>query len=1028
MTNEKIAMILSIIILTIQLFPLFGNATPNVLKNFQDDNILSNKIIVDQSGSGDYIRIQDAIDNSSDGDTIYVHSGNYTEQLVINKSISLIGIGNPLLYHVEKDSINILISCDNVILKNISIINSNEGRSKGILIKANNISIDNIDCLSRNGIVVENVESISISNCRLNTSLCSIELSGTKNIFISDNTIINFVDMSSKIYLGSSINAYISSNIFIGGYYPQGSWAALISNQNSINVTISNHFISNCSNAISGGNVVKNNVFYKCGYVGAGGEAYNNTFIKIGEVSISEAYDNTFKNCSLISAHGSNGANIYHNNFSYNNIGIKVKGSDNYVKIHDNSFYHNKKGAVLSNAPLSVLWGNRFIDNDIQAEASDSGYSWNARYPVGGNYWSDYSGTKDVKSGSQQNEYGSDGFGDSAYVLGKVRDNYPIFTDNIKPTAIAGSDITLNLGEIYHFNGTDSSDDQMITHYSWSFEYDNENITIEQAEFNFRFSIAGTYDCILNVSDFAGNHDTDNISITVKDLSPPRVISQGNITIDQGHEADFTAAGTKDLSGVKDYIWKFEYDGEHIELHGIIAHFIFNTTGVYEVILEAVDSCGNSGYNIFYVTVRDTEDPVANPGPNMTITNGESANLDASESHDNGIIEEYTWLFHYGGNEITLTGENVSYSFLIPGYYSIALTVTDSYGNSDTKSMILTVVDTIPPEAVITGRTKLIEGESLSLSGISSKDNGKIVKYVWNFTDGQDMIVEGPYLNHTFQTQGYHDVTLTVYDQFNNSDSKTVTVEVPDTEKPHAVAGDDLFARKGEVILLDGSSSWDNTDIKDYRWKFEYHGEEMNIKGEKMEFTFDQPGTYRIELVVTDIFLNRGSDIVNVTILDNGTISGIVTDSKGEPITGAKVTVKDEGGKEYTTLTDTEGRFSISVPSGIVSWKIEKNGFKNKKGTAEVEIMEEVQLSGSDTVLKESQRKTSPISVIFIILAVMMILGTLAVLFFFLMKHRKGSSDEGSGNIPQETRDDGASQGPEQDINNTPSDLGEIFR
>jgi len=39
MTNEKIAMILSIIILTIQLFPLFGNATPNVLKNFQDQEI-----------------------------------------------------------------------------------------------------------------------------------------------------------------------------------------------------------------------------------------------------------------------------------------------------------------------------------------------------------------------------------------------------------------------------------------------------------------------------------------------------------------------------------------------------------------------------------------------------------------------------------------------------------------------------------------------------------------------------------------------------------------------------------------------------------------------------------------------------------------------------------------------------------------------------------------------------------------------------------------------------------------------------
>jgi len=44
------------------------------------------------SGPGNYTRIQDAIDNASDGDTIFVYSGTYFENVVINKdAISLMG-------------------------------------------------------------------------------------------------------------------------------------------------------------------------------------------------------------------------------------------------------------------------------------------------------------------------------------------------------------------------------------------------------------------------------------------------------------------------------------------------------------------------------------------------------------------------------------------------------------------------------------------------------------------------------------------------------------------------------------------------------------------------------------------------------------------------------------------------------------------------------------------------------------------------------------------------------------------------
>jgi parallel beta-helix repeat protein len=58
---------------------------------------------------------------------------------------------------------------------------------------------------------------------------------------------------------------------------------------------------------------------------------------------------------------------------------------------------------------------------------------WNATYPVGGNYWTGYSGT-DAYSGPAQNVPGADGIGDTSYVLGGATDYYPLMGPWTSPT------------------------------------------------------------------------------------------------------------------------------------------------------------------------------------------------------------------------------------------------------------------------------------------------------------------------------------------------------------------------------------------------------------------------------------------------------------------------------------------------------------------------------------------------------------------------------------------------------------------
>lgn len=51
-------------------------------------------ITVDDDGGADYENIQDAIDEAENGDTVRVHDGYYKENVVVNKSINLIGNGS----------------------------------------------------------------------------------------------------------------------------------------------------------------------------------------------------------------------------------------------------------------------------------------------------------------------------------------------------------------------------------------------------------------------------------------------------------------------------------------------------------------------------------------------------------------------------------------------------------------------------------------------------------------------------------------------------------------------------------------------------------------------------------------------------------------------------------------------------------------------------------------------------------------------------------------------------------------------
>jgi parallel beta-helix repeat protein len=164
-------------------------------------------------------------------------------------------------------------------------------------------------------------------------------------------------------------------------------------------------------------------------------------------------------------ANNTHGIDIYYshnstvsgNTITNSTYGIFLLGSGNGT-FSGNTVTNSTYGIYLSMSSNNIIYHNNFIDNSQQVSINPSGYTnvWDDGYPSGGNYWSDYTGM-DLYWGLYQNKTGSDGIGDTPYVIdGNNRDNYPL----ISPYEYWSSPI---LGDINKDMKVDSDDLSQIS-------------------------------------------------------------------------------------------------------------------------------------------------------------------------------------------------------------------------------------------------------------------------------------------------------------------------------------------------------------------------------------------------------------------------------------------------------------------------------------------------------------------------------------------------------------------------------------
>lgn len=217
-----------------------------IIENTYTRTFNRNILYVGGCGPNNYSKIQDAIDNASDGDIIYVFNGTYDEFIFINKSITLIGedqdttIITSGIRSIEINEITInnftvkdtieVYSGSNITISKIKVLDdNNDGVAYGIVMYA-----------GTNNIITGN----TITSIYGNNSACGLYIDNLSNSIIAENTLYNIegYDRPAFCILGtdlSSCDVIKNSITDIQGPYIFGMMLS------GSNITINENYIRN---------------------------------------------------------------------------------------------------------------------------------------------------------------------------------------------------------------------------------------------------------------------------------------------------------------------------------------------------------------------------------------------------------------------------------------------------------------------------------------------------------------------------------------------------------------------------------------------------------------------------------------------------------------------------------------------------------------------------------------------------------------------------------------------------------------
>lgn len=573
-------------------------------------------LIVDPAGSDGFKKVQWALENATDGDTILVYPGTYRESVLVDKGVTIKGSGSGQSFiDAGGQPYGLLVNHSNIKISGLNISNAHSG----IQISAGYATLS--DC-AINGCVIGINMSIA-GNCSLD-SCASVGCSGA-GLALNNSAFNTFS------------RCHFDSNGPLGAYLYNSS-----------------------GNAFSGGSC-----------------SYNLGF-------------------GLFLDSGSHSAAIEGQKFDSNGYnGLTLSGSDR-ASIGNSSCRDNGKiGLFLSDTHDANILGVTADDNDgvgIYLNGSDGnrfcGCSCDSNGKNGVYLWMSEGNTFDGGSASQNR-----GWGIYLYWLsnGNIIRGYNCSNNKETGIYIGDSDeanitgcvcsCNTNSGIYLRTSDTSVSDCRMDGNGQYgAYLYYSDGV--------------GISDCLIEKSGNAGLYSKFSMSnvissnvirynpVGLKMLSDSdNNLITGNVIISQWMgRPQAVDDGKNTWNGPKIGNYWSDLVSNDTNLDGICdSPYAINGTG--------------GGMDLYpSATPFDYALPIADAGPDLCLMNGSMAMMNGSRSYCSGGIANYTWVFEYNGEAVSLYGPYPMFNFHRAGNYTVTLTVSDAKGNTSMSELRLRVL------------------------------------------------------------------------------------------------------------------------------------------------------------------------------------------------------------------------------------------------------------------------------------------------------------------------------------------------
>ena len=400
-----------------------------------------------------------------------------------------------------------------------------------------------------------------------------------------------------------------------------------------------------------------------------------------------------------------------------------------------------------------------------------------------------------------------------------------------------------------------------------------------------------------------GKFDLSTLVWTLRPNRPPVANAGPDLTRFVTQTAQLDGSRSSDPDGNPlTYSWSFESRpaGSLATLSDPTAvkpTFVVDQPGSYVVQLVVNDGFVNSAADTVTIATLNSA-PVANAGPDQTAFVTKTVTLDGSGSSDvDGNVLTFAWSFvlRPAGSTATLINPTVvKPTFVVdrPGSYVVQLVVNDGAVNSAPDTVSITTQNS-PPVANAGPDQTVSVGTTATLDGSGSTDvDGDTITYAWSLTSvpaGSTASLSNPAaVRPTFLVDrpGTYVAQLIVNDGNASSAADTVTITTQNSP-PVANAGADQSVRTGQLVLLDGTGSSDvDGDPLTFKWSFTSvpAGSTATLTGADSagpSFVVDKFGTYVVQLIVNDGFVDSSPDTVTITTTNSAPTANAGPDQPG---------------------------------------------------------------------------------------------------------------------------------------------------